>query len=285
MHYIRQTNICIHDQPLVSREFIEEAKDLNLPVVWIDHHDVDVNADNVYYYNPVKSEKKSSEPVTYLCWQITGKKEDLWIALCGCIADNFLPEFYEEFCKENKEMCKENAKTAFEVLYKAEIGRVARIMNFALKDRTSNVVKMLKFLLKIKSPCEISAEEQKNFMLFRFNQVNKKYQKLIEKAKKFVSGKNLVYFQYGGDLSLSAELANELSYLHPEKIIVGAYIKGAKANISIRGKNVRELTEKAISGLNATGGGHEDATGAKVNLEDLTRFKERIESLVKLSEN
>ena len=63
----------------------------------------------------------------------------------------------------------------------------------------------------------------------------------------------------------------------------GSVISGARANISIRGKNVRKLTLDAISGLEgARGGGHKDATGASLLVEDLPKFKERIETLLDL---
>jgi oligoribonuclease NrnB/cAMP/cGMP phosphodiesterase (DHH superfamily) len=70
--------------------------------------------------------------------------------------------------------------------------------------------------------------------------------------------------------------------LFSDKIIVVAYISGTKANISLRGKNIREITLKAIEGIeNARGGGHKDATGAQMNVEDLPRFKENVERLIK----
>ena len=88
----------------------------------------------------------------------------------------------------------------------------------------------------------------------------------------------MLFFKFGGDLSISGDLANELSYLFPEKIIVVAYMTESKANISMRGQHVRGLVLKAIEGLeNATGGGHESAVGAKVMIKDLEKFKERIE--------
>ena len=53
---------------------------------------------------------------------------------------------------------------------------------------------------------------------------------------------------------------------------------GIKANISVRGKNVRDLVLKAIEGLeDATGGGHEEAVGARIKIEDLEVFRERID--------
>ena len=47
------------------------------------------------------------------------------------------------------------------------------------------------------------------------------------------------------------------------------------------GKNIRKVTLEAIKGLeNATGGGHEHATGAQVTVEDLPKFKENLIKLV-----
>ena len=90
----------------------------------------------------------------------------------------------------------------------------------------------------------------------------------------------ILFFQYGGDLSISSDLSNELSYKYPNKIIVVAYITGIKANISVRGKSVRKKILKAIEGIEgATGGGHEDAVGAQIRVDDLEKFRERLEGL------
>ena len=115
----------------------------------------------------------------------------------------------------------------------------------------------------------------------RFNQINLKYQRLIEKSNKIEHLGNLLFFKYSGDLSISADLANELCYIFPEKFVVVVYDSGVKVNISARGKNVKEIILKAIEGLkDSTGGGHEFAVGAKIKTEDLDEFKKRIEKLV-----
>lgn len=299
--------VFVLDKPLISKEFSEEVRKLGLPFVWIDHHDIEVEIpEGVYYYNPAKNENpkrifnppngegkqnpfegnknKGIEPVTYLAYKITENKDDLWLAMAGCIADNFMPDFSKDFEEKYPDLWKKGTKSAFQVLYETEIGRITRIMGFGLKDRTSNVVKMLKFLLKIKNPLDILEDVPSNTLLFRFGQVNKKYQKFLEKAESFSGKGKLLYFQYGGDLSLSADIANELYYRHPGKIIVVAYLAGTKANLSLRGEKVKELTAKVIEGLeNSTGGGHENATGAKVQIEDLPKFKEKIEKLIEKS--
>ncbi len=272
--------VFVLDKPAVAQGFLEEVKKMNLPLVWIDHHNVPKPEDeSVYYYNPYHNDK-TSEPVSYLCYKISGKKEDIWIGIIGAIGDGFFPEFAEDFAKIYPELWGENIKTATQALYTTEIGRITRILGFGLKDRTSKVVSMLKFLSTIKGPYDILDEEKARPILQRFNQVNSKYSRLVDKARSFVKG-NLLYFQYGGDLSLSSDIANELFFLFPDKLIVVAYIKGAKANISLRWKkDVREVTLNSIKGLEgATGGGHEHATGAQVSVEDLPKFRDSLTRL------
>jgi len=274
--------IFILDKPLVSKEFIEKARADNLSIVWIDHHQVEkINEENLYYYNPYYNDK-TNEPVSYLCYKIAEKKEDIWLAMIGCISDCYMPDFYSEFEKKYPELGLKHPSSAFDLLYKSEIGRIARILDFSLKDSITNVVNMTKFMINTKSPVDILEENSKTKqILVRYNEINGKYQQLMEKARA-LAGTNLIYFQYGGSLSLSANLSNQLIYEFPDKIVVVVYISGDVANISIRGKgNIRKLTLEAIEEIpGATGGGHENATGAKINVSYLPNFKEKIEMIV-----
>jgi len=282
---LRADYVFILDKPLVSREFIEEVKKLGLPIVWIDHHYLDeesfgkIKNMDINYYNPFIDEKNGvTASVAYIIYKVIERKEDLWLAVIGCISDLFLPDFIDEFKKEYPELWKDKVKTAFEAYYETEIGKIARILNAALKDRTSNVVSMLNFLFKVKSPLDILIENNENAKIHkRFKQINHFHQKILEKAKKIANKKSkIIYFQYGGELSISADIANELLHLYPKKIIIVAYAKGNKANISIRGKQeVRKMTLKALEGLeNATGGGHKNATGATMPVSCLEKFRE-----------
>jgi len=95
--------VFILDKPVVSRDFVEEIDRLQLPLVWIDHHNVSSpdlkEFKNLFIYNPTKNKEKSEEPVTYWAYQIAKRKEDIWIAVIGCIFDHFVPDFYLEFKK------------------------------------------------------------------------------------------------------------------------------------------------------------------------------------------
>ncbi len=274
--------IFILDKPSVSNEFIERVKKDNLPIVWIDHHQVEMPKDKeINYYNPFFS-SKSNEPVSYLAYKITNKKEDIWLALIGCISDCYIPDFYPEFEEKYPELAKENPKSAFDIFYNSEIGRISRILNFSLKDSTTNVVNMIRFMMRVKEPVDILEENSKTKQILkRYNEINLKYQELMERARIY-AGEKLVYFQYGGSLSLSSDLANQLSYEFSDKIIVTVYLKGDIANISMRGKNVLKLTLEVIKNIEgASGGGHEGATGVKMNVSDLPNFKKKIENLIR----
>ncbi len=283
---VRELNadyIFILDKPVVSREFFKEIEQVNIPAVWIDHHNVDAKEvpGFVQYYNPLMSCGKS-EPTTFLCYQISQKKEDLWIAVAGCIADKFIPSFYSDFAKEYPELSI-NTEDAFDIFYKSGIGKIARICGFALKDRTTNVINMLRFLMKCRSPYDVLEETSKNrFIHERFREINRKYQRLIEKAiNSRENTDKILFFKYSGDLSISSDLSNELIYRFPGKVIVVAYVSGAKVNISVRGKNIREVVLRAIEDIDgAGGGGHEDAVGVKLKIEDLEIFKKNLEKFL-----
>ena len=277
--------IFILDKPLVSKEFLYEARKVNIPVVWIDHHTSDKNLDVpefVSYYNPTFNKKKTNEPVTALCYQVTKKESDLWIAVVGCISDRYVPNFYAKFLKNYPELGIKS-KNAFDIFYKSKIGKLTKILGAGLKDSTSNVVLMMKFLMKAKGPDEVLEENSKNhFIHQKFKQVDSRYKGLLEKAiSNFNEEEKILFFHYGGDLSISGELSNELNYRFPKKVVVVAYTKGAKANISVRGNKIRELFLKAIADLeSATGGGHENAVGGQVRIEDVGKLKENFEKIV-----
>jgi len=266
--------VFILDKPVVSEEFWKEIEQINIPVVWIDHHEKQEEVPEfVNYYNPIYS-NKTNEPVSVLCYQVSKKKDDLWLATVGAISDKFLPDYYEEFEKKYPDLSIES-KDAFDVYYGSGIGKIGKLFSAGLKDKTTNVIAMLRFLMKAKSPYEVLEESTGNYLMHkRFKEIDEKYQRLLEKALEENDSSNVLFFQYGGDMSISSELSNELSHKFKDKFIIVMYIRGAKANISGRGKNVREKVLEAIEGLEgATGGGHENAVGAQVRQEDIEEFR------------
>lgn len=279
--------IFVLDKPLISKEFIEEIDRMQLPLVWIDHHDI-IGSENsilkessIYIYNPAKNPIKSFEPTTYLCYKIAQLKEDDWIALMGCIADHFMPDFvdeviekYPDFWIKGKEI-----KDPFEAFYGTEIGKIAQSLSFGLKDSITHVVYMQNFLINCKNPLDVFSEVEHNATFRkRYSEIKKKYDLLLSKVEDSCIFGKLIFFDYTGDLSISAELANELCFRYPDKYVVVAFVKSGISNISIRGKNVKDILERILKNFEgATGGGHTDAAGARLRSDDLARFRETLE--------
>jgi hypothetical protein len=165
--------IFVLDKPLLAQEFVEEIDKMQLPLVWIDHHDIIGSEKSIekqiekesaiYVYNPAKNsgKDKSTEPVTFLSYSITGRKEDLWIAMMGCVSDHYLPEFTPEFSKQYPEFLSKNVKSKdpFEIYYKTEIGRIAQALSFGLKDSITHVVQLQNFLVNCNGPGDIFQEK------------------------------------------------------------------------------------------------------------------------------
>ncbi len=287
--YFRKVNeldadaIIILDKPVVSEEFLIRAHEKNMPVLWIDHHPPEQEIPKyVDYYNPIIMKNGENTPVTRMCYQVSEKKDDMWLAVAGCIADKHLPDFYGEFEKKYPELAVDS-DDPFVVKYESDIGKISQMLDFGLKDRTSNVISMMKFLMKVKFPSEILAESSKNkLMHLKYNQIDSRRKALISKARELAKKPGIVlFFRFGGDLSISSELSNELMHRYPNKLVVVAYANGYKANISMRGDNARAILLKVIDKFeDSTGGGHEKAVGARVKTEDLDRFREEVEKVV-----
>lgn len=270
------------DKPVVAFAFFHALERAGIAVVWIDHHVVQYDSQalpsSVSVYTSVSGryEKKGGEPVSAIAFVVCARKEDAWIALMGCIADHYLPMFAKEFAKRYPEYWKKNVRKPFDAYYGTEIGAIARSLNFGLKDSAKNVERLQQHLLHCQSPADVLAETKENE---HFREIVMALQRhadeLLEKAGRAREGR-VIFFAYGGATSMSAELANALVYHYPQCRIAVVYVKGAVANISMRGKGVRGVLERLLHKFeHASGGGHEEAVGARIQSKDVERFGEQ----------
>lgn len=194
--------------------------------------------------------------------------------MMGCIADHHFPDFTDTFVEHYPDFWKANATAPFEVLYESEIGRLARSLSFGLKDSITHVVQLQNYLIACSGPSDMLAtlDSSKPFAK-KYRDLLTKYSALITKAKA-QADENLIFFVYGGDMSISADIANELCHRYPDHIVVVAYKVGGISNISMRGKNVKDILDKLLPKFeHASGGGHPDAVGLRMQADDLERFK------------
>lgn len=265
--------IFVLDKPIIDKEFIELADKAGIPLVHIDHHHVP-KSETIYYYNTFYSSGKI-EPVSYICYKITGRNEDAWIAAIGCITDSFIPEFLEEIKIKYPGLIDAKYENAFDILYKTTFGKICMILSFGIKDKTSNIVSLMKFLMKCDNPYDILEENGKTrIFMKRYNELNKKYQAILRKSKTSVRDE-VVFFTYSGDLSINQYISNALFYKYPNKIIICIYIKGNIANLSTRWKeDIRTALVNAIKNIEgASGGGHEHAAGGRIPADKIPEFK------------
>lgn len=266
--------VFILDKPRVSKEFIEGVLEKGIKIVWIDHHDVQVDKeilDSVEYFNSYPS----AEPTTYLCYKVFDNKKNMWLGMIGCIGDVYMPDFAKDFEKDNPELFSSKL-SAFDAMFMTDVGKAVRMLNFGLKDTTTNVIRMMKYLLDANGLYDVFEENSKTRSFHkRYNDINKIYQRLLNKDKE--ENGRLVWFSYAGDMSISSEIANELYFNHKDKFVVVAYKRYDKVNISIRGKDAKKVLEEVIKEMgDVSGGGHEEACGASVPLDRLDEFKELV---------
>jgi single-stranded DNA-specific DHH superfamily exonuclease len=271
--------IFVLDKPSIDKDFVKEAKTKNIPLIHIDHHPIEESYEKVeHFFNP-RLVSKTNEPVSDLCYRITRRKEDLWIACAGCISDAFLPDFIGDLEKRMPQLINKKYKTAFDILYRTDLGKIITLMSFALRDMQKNVDSFIRFLIDVSNPSDLFDENEKTkTFLKKYAETGERYSKFMEKAKTEIQG-DILFFSYSGEVGLNRDMSNELMYLFPEKVICIAFVKNGKANISLRWAmgDIRKIALKAIKNMeNALGGGHENALGIQMLEEDVPKFKENL---------
>ncbi|MAF99475.1 MAG: hypothetical protein CMH61_02585 [Nanoarchaeota archaeon] len=272
--------IVILDVPVVEQDFLDNV---NVPVIWIDHHQP-LERNNVIYVNPRIQDIDAYIPTTRMAYQITEKKEDMWVAMAGCLGDYYLPDFTEEFAKKHPHLLQEN-QTIDQAKFGNLVGKLPQIMSFLLKGRISDVKKHIKILTRVKDADELfnSKTSQARYVMKRYKLLVQPYNNLLERARKTKPEGNLVLFMYASDEhSFTSELSNELAFYFPDNVVIVAREKDGEMRCSIRGnkKNILDPLTEALKGLDGNGGGHQVACGAGVNVNDWPEFLKRFKELI-----
>jgi single-stranded DNA-specific DHH superfamily exonuclease len=266
--------IFILDIAVVDQEFVDNVK---VPIVWIDHHQP-IKLDNIKTFNPRIKDKNDGTPVTYLCHQVV--KDNLWLAAIGCIGDWFLPDFIDEFKEKYPDLLKDNTKHPGKILFTTKLGTLAKIFSFVLKGKSSNVKKCFKTLTRIGTPYEILNQETSKgqFIYKQFEKINQGYEELINTALKKVSKDPLLVYIYTEDkMSFSGDLANELLFRYPTKLIIVGREKNKEIKMSLRSsKLLLPILKKSLEDVDGYGGGHEYACGANIKKQHLQTFLDNI---------
>ena len=276
--------VVVLDKPFISEKSIQFLHERSVPLLVVDHHVVPKKYSEELTrafteYNPalLSGIQNSAEPVSYLMYRALGRKEDMWLMIAGCIADHYLPLEWAQFTLQFPSLSGE-VKGPFEAYYATRIGQLAQFLNFGLKDSISHVNLLFTFLSACTEPTQVLGDEAPLSFRDKVHTLSGELDRLVDEQK--ILG-NLIVVHYGGATSMSADVANKLSYLHPGKYILVAYRKGSVTNLSLRGIGVKNLFESIFPffpGL--MGGGHEDAVGGRIVSASIdsfiTAFQEKV---------
>lgn len=278
VHRVNEYNpdiIFILDKPIVKQEFIDNV---NVPIVWLDHHPPS-DVKGVKYFNPLLKKKDGHGMSTsYWCYKAVGG--ELWIATVGTISDWVVPEWMDEFKKKYPGMV-EDMKTPEKILFETKLGKLCRLFSFFTRGKISDIKDNIKLIEKIEDPNEIldcSSDAGKR-LVKNIEKIKKEFDKLLVNAIKSVTEDKLFIFTYvSKNYSFTSDISNELVYRFPNKFIIVGREKEGEIKMSLRSEKykVRDILEEALEKVEGYGGGHEKACGANVAVGDFDKFTEII---------
>ncbi|MBI1970048.1 DHH family phosphoesterase [Candidatus Woesearchaeota archaeon] len=273
--------VFIVDIPMVEQSFLDQV---SMPVIWIDHH-TPCKRSKVKYFNPRMNDPEDNPSTAVNCYFVV--QQDLWIAMVGAVGDWQLPSFTAEFQKQYPDLLPKTVKKPEQALFQSKLGELVKIFAFILKGKASEIKKYVNILTRIQNPYEILEQKtaQGKFVYKKYQEINKLYATLLQKAKQAKTKDSFLIFKYPDDkMSFTKELSNELLFLHPEKLIIVGRVKSGEVKISLRSSKMKlnQILQKALEGLpESYGGGHEYACGAVVKEKDFEPFIANLRDLTK----
>ncbi|MFH1174942.1 MAG: DHH family phosphoesterase [archaeon] len=274
--------IIILDKPLVQQEFLDKC---TCKVLWLDHHEPQQRR-KVQYFNPRVHDNSDNRPTTYWAYKIADKKEDLWLAVLGCIGDWHLPDFIDEFRTMYPGLIPDTITTADDATYESEFGKLVRILSLNLKLSISDAMKAVRIMMKIVNPQELITQEtaQARYLVRMQQKVSSCYDAI--RAHITVNEHNpILFYTYTNEkFALTKDLSNELIHTYPKKIIIVGREKDGILKLSLRSTTVHlpDLLKEALSVTrDGYGGGHTFACGAQFSAEDKEAFLLKIKEYLK----
>ncbi|MBI4139956.1 DHH family phosphoesterase [Candidatus Woesearchaeota archaeon] len=253
------------------------VKSCSASIVWLDHHDPAVVPYGVKYFNPQINGKNIPTPA--LCYEAF--PVSLWNAVVGCFAEWFVPDFLPDFVKDFGRLLPSVWKSAGDVIYNSDVGKLIELYSFLLKGDARIVRENIRILSKIDNPIELleSSTPAANRLWKHYHVIRREYDILLSRVLKSVSDNKILLFKYETEkFSMTKDLANKLSYMFPDKFIILARLKNGEFRCSFRGSswNVKRVLEKSLVGVRGYGGGHDVACGGAIHEDDFERFVENI---------
>ena len=273
--------VFILDIPIVDQELLNK---INVPVIWLDHHQP-LERSRVHYYNPMLNKPKDNKPTTYYANEIAENKF-LWLATIGTISDLYYPKFAKEFSKLYPLILPKNIKKANQAIFDSKLGDLIMIFTLILKGPTYKIHRMASLLTKIDDPMELieNITPRAKFINREVSQQKKEYEHIIKQLELQKPTKDKLFIVYlpTSKNSYTSQLSNLMIYKYPKKIIMVIRQKDDAMIMSVRSskQKIEKIFRESLEGLDGFGGGHDLACGGSIAKEQfeifLSRFKEKL---------
>lgn len=268
------TDMAIDQQPALVKKLAGMCE-----VLIIDHHQVNqnMNSRRVVHYNPRIESRKIYQSSSYgaykICSQIMDTKESLWVAAVGMVSDYNL-DFSQDIVTDIRKRFGIEGK-----LYDSWIGRIADMIEAGRATKAFSCEQMMEIIFAAKNHEDILNNQK---FIEAYRELQNEIVAVLEDAKTSseIAGKVMLY-NIKSKYNLSSAISTRMSEIYRNRLIVIYQKAGSRIKVSARnqkGMNVGKILENAVKGF-GSGGGHEAAAGATMDIKDWERFKENVVKL------
>jgi len=140
-------------------------------------------------------------------------------------------------------------------------------------------------LWKAKNPNDVLKSNLKKYSTIVQKEIDY-YMRHAKKLAVFYPKKQLIIYEIKPKYNIKSNLSTVLSMIYPNSTLILASLDKQKKNytLSLRRQDqkikMNELIEKALIGLQGSGGGHIPAAGGRVARKDFEKFKENVLKLL-----
>ena len=275
--------IVILDVADIHQEFLKEVQ---VPIIWLDHHSLHKPKKKVTLCSPLKYDPEDRFSYSTATMSYAIAQEKWWLAITGTIADWILPKEIKKIQKAFPGLLEKTA-SAPQALFESQFGKLVFIIDFNLKKSGMHQMQIIQRVEEVKHPQEILQQttDTGRYLYERVQEYFEEYEALVESARKEYKAQDpLVVFSIDkSTISFTREVANRLIYDFPEKVIVITRKRADDLRISVRSNETTDIDlpkmlEEIFKEISGNGGGHKNACGCTIKVRDRERFLEQVRS-------
>jgi len=265
-------------------------------VLMIDHHTLisDMNKSGILHIHPkffseIQGSKYCGAKLAYdICSKITNMEDASWLAATGIVHDvggTQWKEFLDEVYKKFPALKGGNDFYGFD----STLGKLVSLIT-ASKVGVAKEIRTIRLCINTENPSDIlelksETAKELNYWRNKFDKEIENYVAGWERLGEVNEKLGLVMLEIKSKLSVSSTISTILSLKNPDTLFCIYKQKSRVVDISFRNQSARvncaALAAESTKGFEfGSGGGHPQASGARVLKKDFEIFKEQLPKVV-----